>query len=322
MKTTMKKWMACLLALCTLLALCACGGKEDPSTDDSDSQKTPAETAENDSPEVDPAGQTSDTEKNDDPVSQDPDGLKAVMHAAAEKIANAKSICYDQEIHMVIPIEGLPPLDLSTTMSGVTIREPLQLHNTMFDESGNTLLEMIAIQGSDYLNVYVGVNGGDAMTWRRTSVSVNDQEAVQEQTASDDISDNYISGLENADGLKEIGTEMVNGKMATRYDGVFHGKDLGNVLTQDYMKMLGINPDQLSQDVSASIWVYEDGLPAKIYIDLDAVLTQALAMDEDTSGVEGAAFRITLTITGVDTISEIVIPQEALDAEIYSPNSD
>ena len=322
MKTTMRKWMVCLLSLCTLLALCACGGKKEPSTDDPDSQKTPAEIVEDVSPAGDPVGQTSDTEESEGPVPQDSDGLKAVMHEAADKIANAKSISYDQEIHMVIPIEGLSPLDLSTTMSGVTIREPLQLHNTMFDKSGNTLLELIAIQDSDYLNVYVGVNGGDAMTWRRTSVSVDDQESVQEQTASNDISDNYITGLENADSLKEIGSETVNGKMATRYDGVFHGKDLGNVLTQDYMKVLGINPDQLNQDASVSIWVYEDGLPAKIDIDLGDVLAQTLAMDEDTSGVEGATFRIVLTITGVDTIGEIVIPQEALDAEIYLPNSD
>ena len=279
-RSAMKKWLACLLALCMLLALCACGGK------------APA------------------------PVPEDP---KSVMRAATEKLNEAKSISFDMVMEMTMGSQG-QSMDLGMTMTADTIKEPLQLHGNIKMEMLGLDTEFYMVQKDGALTTYTGIKENGAVSeWYKSSVSDDDLEAIQQQTASFDADSSFSTQLEIADNLMAVGTETVNGKQATRYDGVIHGSDLSKSLGQtdaaSTLDLLGIDPSQLEGDAPISIWIYEDGLPARYDIDMTELIGQLMAQNEDTADLELSAMRISMTITGVDTVSEIVIPEEALQAQ-------
>lgn len=277
---TAKKWLACLLALCMLLALCACGGKK----------TTPA--------------------SHGDP--------KAVMAEAAEKLNGVKSLSFDMEIKMAFSAEG-QSMDLGMTTSAETILDPMVSHSTTSIEMFGIEVESYMVKQGDQVITYSGMKqGSEVVGWSKTTVSADDLEAIQSQMGSYDAQDSFNTQLNLVDNLKEVGAEKVNGKSATRYDGVIHGKDIGKALGStgagETLESLGMDPDSLTQDIPISIWIYEDGMPAKYDFDMTDLMAQLLAQSEETQEAEVSAVRLTLTITGVNSVSEIVIPQEALDA--------
>lgn len=282
---TAKKWLACLLALCTLLALCACGGT---------------------------SGKTEPVAAHKDP--------KTVMDEARQKMEDVKSISFDMEMQMTMGAQG-QTMDMGVTMSADTIKEPLQAHVNMRMDMFGMDTEMYMVREADgSLVTYTGLKeGGKVAEWYKATVSADDLEGIQAQVGSYDADSSFSTQLDIADNLKEIGVETVNGKNATRYDGVIHGSDIGKALGQtnmaDTLSIIGLDPTQLDQDVPISIWIYEDGMPAKYDIDMTDLLAQLFAQSEETADAEVSAVRMSMTITGVDTVSEIVIPQEALDAE-------
>lgn len=286
-RSNTRKWLACLLALCTVLALCACGGKtpEPP--------KTP----------------------------------KEVMQEAYEKLAGAKSISFDMDMQMTIGVQG-QAMDMNITMSADTIAKPMHAHgNLSMDMLGTKMdTEVYLVQNDDGVVTYTGIReDGNVTAWYKTTVSAEDVEALQAQVSTYDVDGTFSTQLEAVDKLKEVGAETVNGKNATRYDGVIHGSDIAKVLGQteaaSTLEMIGIDPSKLDQDVPTSIWIYEDGLPARYDIDMTSMFTQLMAQSEEAAGVEVSAMKLSMTITGVDTVSEIVIPQEALDAQEVSAGS-
>ena len=282
-QNTVKKWLVCLLALCTLLALCACGGKAEPTP------KNPEE----------------------------------IMKTAAQQLEGAKSISFDMEMQMTMGAQG-QTMDLGVTMSADTIKEPLQVRGTMhMDMFGLDTEIYLAQQEDGSLVTYTGIKQGDKVAeWYKATVSADDLEGIQAQVSSYDADSSFSTQLEIAADLKEIGVEKVNEKNATRYDGVIHSSDITKALGQtdaaDTLDMLGIDPSKLDQDVPISIWIYDDGMPAKYDIDMTDLITQLMAQSEETAGVEVSAMKVSMTITGVDTVSEIVIPEEALNAQEIS----
>ncbi|MBE6989961.1 MAG: hypothetical protein E7426_04355 [Ruminococcaceae bacterium] len=275
-RRTARSWTAALLALVMLLGLSACGGK------------------------------------GEDISKKDP---KQVMTEAGEKLAAAKSISFKLDMEMAFATQG-ETIDLSMYMAVDTIKEPLQIrantHMGMFDMD----VVVYTIKEGDDIVAYTGAENEGKMEWYKTTLTATEME---EQTAAYNAEDSFSAQLELAENLKMVGTETIAGKKAIRYDGVIPGAEIGKAMDatggEDTLDLLGIDLSKLDQDVPISIWIYEDGMPARYAFDMTDLMGQMMGESDYAAGIQITDMRVDMTITGVDEITEITLPPEALAAE-------
>ena len=278
MNRMMKTWIAILLTLAMLPALCACGGK---------TAKIP----------------------------------EAVMLAAEEQLRRVDSVTFDMNIQMVLEAQG-ETMDLGMTMQAETIKEPVAVRcNTHIGMLGVDTEVYLLQQDGAYVT-YTAVKDGEGKTsWYKMALN---QSELQEQVDSYDADSFFGTQLSVAKELKLIGKETVAGKSAVRYDGVIPPDAMGEALDAsgagDTLELLGIDPSEITEGLPISIWIYEDGLPAKYEFDMTEMLSQLLAKNESTAQIVFTAMGASMTITGVNNVQEIVLPDEALDAQELNPD--
>lgn len=242
---------------------------------------------------------------------------------AQEAMADVQSMTYQTVMEMDLSADG-DSVSMSVTADVSAIVDPLALEMAMSLDMGDigTLdYTSYMVSGDDALTMYSCLDMGDGPTWIREDVTDMTSLSQYDAKASLDL---Y---LKSAQSFREAGSETVGDYETVRYDGVIKGDDLDEVLETsgvlEQLSNLGIeeSADLLTDigNLPISIWIDQaTSFPVKYEMDMSALMQTMLGKmaetDESVSGVTVDKLIVSMVVTGVDCVDEIVVPEEALTA--------
>ena len=242
---------------------------------------------------------------------------------AQEAMADVQSMTYQTVMEMDLSAEG-SSVSMSVSADVSAIVDPLALEMAMsldMGELGTLDYTSYMVSGDDALTMYSCLDMGDGPTWIREDVTDMTSLSQYDAKASLDL---Y---LKSAQSFREVGAETVGDYEAVRYDGVIKGDDLDEVLETsgvlEQLSNLGIeeSADLLTDigDLPISIWIDQaTSFPVKYEMDMSDLMQTMLGKmaetDESVSGVTVDKLIVSMVVTGVDCVDEIVVPEEALTA--------
>ena len=273
------------------------------------------------------AGCSDNNSENNDKKS-----VEDIMKTAQENMNNAQSLSYDMTMDMSMSISD-QSVDITMTGTAQQIVDPMKLKMDMtmdMGELGSVDTQTYMAQENDKYYVYSGMDDGTgSVAWIKQEVP--DAEELMQYN----VSESYDLYFTSSGEFKEAGTETIEGKEATRYDGKISQEDMAEVIkasgTLDQFTALGVSEEDLNAmvnelgDMPISIWITnDDTFPVKYEMDMTEVMKNL--MGSVLSGVEGSdelGFDISkvflsMTVTGYNNVEDFEIPQEALSAEELS----
>ena len=249
---------------------------------------------------------------------------------AQAAFADVKSMHYTIDMDMGFSADG-ESMEMNTTAEADCIVDPIMMDMDMtMDMMGlfDMDLKMYVVQDGSSYTMYTGMDNGDGtMSWSKDTLDDLGDIAQYNGKASMDI---Y---LENGSNFKEIGAEDVDGVSAVRYDGVISQDSLKSVMDTsgvlEQYESLGLEgmEDLLDEmgDLPVSIWLDPDSdLPVKYEMDMTQMMqnmmNKLLAEDEATADVGFTVDKcvISMVCSDYNTVSNIEIPEEALNADSYA----
>ena len=250
------------------------------------------------------------------------DASEAIVKAQ-EAMADVQSMTYQTVMEMDLSADG-DSVSMSVSADVSAIVDPLALEMAMsldMGELGTLDYTSYMVSGDDALTMYSCLDMGDGPTWIREDVTDMTSLSQYDAKASLDL---Y---LKSAQSFREVGAETVGDYEAVRYDGVIKGDDLDEVLETsgvlEQLSNLGIeeSADLLTDigDLPISIWIDQaTSFPVKYEMDMSALMQTMLGKmaetDESVSGITVDKLIVSMVVTGVDCVDEIVVPEEALTA--------
>lgn len=276
----MKRILAAGLALVLVLGLCACGGE---------------------SPEE-------------------------VMQKVMENSSALTSLRYEMEMETSMSVMD-QSIEMNTFGTAACINAPIQMEMELtmdMGEMGSGTTTVYMVEEDGLATTYTGADMGDGnMIWQKQVMDIAQLEQYDAQ-ASFDL---YMNSAES---FQEKGVETINDVKATRYDGVIKGEAMSEVLGSSgmlsQMSSLGIPLEQAEAmftemgDLTVSIWVDKANyLPVKYEIDMtdmmQKMMSAILGEAQESVGITVDLMFMSMTILEVNSVEEIVIPEEALNAE-------
>ncbi len=247
-----------------------------------------------------------------------------VIKAAEAKMQEVKNLESEKIVNMSVSM-GEQSLDLKTTINMINFIDPMKLKiittMDMGEEFGGPQTNEFYVDEMDgNTNIYMNIMDN----WYKQTVS-------KEQLAQYDSKESVTTYLDSTTGLKEVGTEQVNGANATRYDGVVTSAKMKEAVKatgtlenlQSIFAGLNIDTETLYDglsDISVSIWIDEEGYPVKCEMDMTAMgqdlITKLIQASGDTSGAEMTIDKMTLSFMNknFNQAAEFEIPEEAKNA--------
>ena len=249
---------------------------------------------------------------------------------AQAAFADVKSMHYTIDMDMGFSADG-ESMEMNTTAEADCIVDPIMMDMDMtMDMMGlfDMDLKMYVVQDGSTYTMYTGMDNGDGtMSWSKDTLADLGDIAQYNGKASMDI---Y---LENGSNFKEIGAEDVDGVSAVRYDGVISQDSLKSVMDTsgvlEQYESLGLEgmEDLLDEmgDLPVSIWLDPDSdLPVKYEMDMTQMMqnmmNKLLAEEEETADIGFTVDKcvISMVCSDYNTVSNIEIPEEALNADSYA----
>lgn len=240
------------------------------------------------------------------------ESLMKDMNANMESV---KSVSGDlaMELSMGVSAQGIG-MDMDVTLGGSfegTMDPKVFYMDTTMEMSlmGISMdMEVYTLQEGDTVTTYTGAAG--EWTKSEAQVSAEEQTEIQEMYAMFDNAEDFV--------LAEK-TENYNGKEVYVLTSAVTGESIQELLGQMEMEDLvgsyeGMDFSQLSADVSMKI--YKDTiLPASISVEMTG---EGLTSEADGTTVEISGFNVEVNYNSFDDVEEIVIPEEALAAELVT----
>lgn len=249
---------------------------------------------------------------------------------AQAAFADVKSMHYTIDMDMGFSADG-ESMEMNTTAEADCIVDPIMMDMDMtMDMMGlfDMDLKMYVVQDGSTYTMYTGMDNGDGtMSWSKDTLDDLGDIAQYNGKASMDI---Y---LENGSNFKEIGAEDVDGVSAVRYDGIISQDSLKSVMDTsgvlEQYESLGLEgmEDLLDEmgDLPVSIWLDPDSdLPVKYEMDMTQMMqnmmNKLLAEEEETADIGFTVDKcvISMVCSDYNTVSNIEIPEEALNADSYA----
>lgn len=243
-----------------------------------------------------------------------------IMQKSVENMQALNSLTAESVVEMVFSAGG-ETMNMTTEMVQRMINEPLALEQTMTMTMGGEAEELQSA-------VYLEADGDNLITytqmegkWYKTTQSGFEALKAYDSTGAMAL---YMEAMEN---FKKVGTEKVAGVKTNKYEGVIPEEYFQSILEASGMdKQLGLQgagEETLANlfkgmgEMPITIWI--DGeklLPVKYDYDMSAMMKaimSSMGMGEDELSIDKVT--MSMIITGYDNVDEIVIPQEARDAE-------
>lgn len=249
-----------------------------------------------------------------------------VMKTAQEALSKVESMSYEMNMTMNMSAGG-QSIESETVGKIQYISDPLTMSMNMnmdMGVQGSAEIQMYAEQSGDEVVMYMTPDGTN---WGKQTLL--DAEQLEQYNAQDSM--NLYLGSINS--FKEAGTEQVNGKDAVKYEGTISNDELSEVMetagTADSLTQLGITEDQISEmyadlgDLPVQVWIEsESGLPVKYEMDMTDMMQKLMDKVVETMGEDAAGMTITIdkvfvsmVLSDFDAVGEIVIPEEAKNAQ-------
>ena len=240
------------------------------------------------------------------------------LTAAAENMEKCNSLSYRMRIDMEGEKDGKSvPLQVEA-VSRIMEQEGL-MHMSLHMNLAEIPVQMEIYRQQEGFNSteYRGTNWGDGMEWVRTEGSVL---SIASAVPSEDFL-KYISEVE-----KTEDTLVINGRSCTRYEGAVKGPNLKLLLK--LVSLLGDVGSEISQNLQASLDTLR--IPVTLYLDtqenriirisVDALelLSASGILEEEMSQCKKMEFSI--EYGDFDAVTDIVIPEEALNAPFEKDN--
>ena len=324
----MKRSIAILLSLLMILAMAACTGQKTSEPAKPASEITAEPTA---VPTPEPTAAPT-PEPTEVPA-------EVAIANANEKLAQVQSFHGDMRLNMDMEFvmslgesSQSMPINVSMVMDMDVSKEPvLAKIDLSMDAMGESLKGQI-YAGQEGENMVVYSSDDEGATWKK---QVNAQDQLPQAP------NQMLELLTGANKVQfaRVGTEEVNGKIATVYTGKVDGKLLQDILAStgaggQLTESMGADlssEELLSKlgDIGVTVMIDEEsGLPVRFVVDMaDAMKELMVSSILSSVGVESlealAALGITIDVTTValeytlsqfDSIEPIVIPEAALNA--------
>lgn len=258
---------------------------------------------------------------------------KALVAEADKKTQSAKSMSYSLTTDMVISVLNQK---LATTMTGNVdmIMDPVSMKM-------NIKMDMGAL-GSQEMETYMVSENGVLMMYnltdgKWTKQAAGNADAMVEYNAKENM-DLYLTSYES---VRLEGKDTVNGKTATKLycklADEYIEKALGMASMEEQLEGTGISASMLTdmykgvKGFSYSIWIDDaTGMVVKYDMDMTEVMAQVMKNMIDIVGKEdptaAAAIKgmsydkmtMNMTVTGVDNVKTIVLPDAAKNAPVVT----
>ena len=243
-----------------------------------------------------------------------------ILQESVKNMQALNSITTESSMEMGFSVGG-KTMNMTTDMVQRIINEPLAMEQTMtttMDGEAEEIQSAVYLEADgDNLITYTQIEG----EWYKTTQSGFEALKAYDSTGAMAL---YMEAVEK---FKKVGTEEVAGVKANKYEGVIPEEYFQSVLEASGMdKQLGLqgaSEESLTDlfkgmgEMPITIWI--DGeklLPVKYDFDMSAMMKaimSSMGMGEEELSIEKVT--MSMSITGYDNVDEIVIPQEARDAE-------
>ena len=245
------------------------------------------------------------------------------IRVAEENMASLESMTSHMVMDMEMSVMGMD-IPMLMDMDMETINEPMIAKitgSTNMGDYGSYDMEMYMEPENEGMVIYTGMDYGEGdMYWMKQSVDMDAAEISQYNARA-----NIQLFLESADSFTEVGAEDINGVSTTRYDGVITGEGVSKVLASSGLsEQVGMDLEEYADlakeagDIGVSFWVdTAEKIIVQYEMDMSQVIQnmmdKVMAEEGEESGDIGISISksvITLTVTGVNNVSEITIPEE------------
>lgn len=252
-----------------------------------------------------------------------------VMEKAQKSMDSITSMSYDMTINMEMSVDG-ESIIMNSDAVADCILDPMQMKIDMTMDMGEigSLATTEYVVGENGQNMmYIGMDlGAGQMIWAKQEFP--DLSSLEQYDAKATMN-MYI---DSAESFTQNGTESINGVHTTRYDGVIKGDAIEQVIDasgiMEQYAALGLDDETMNLiqgelgDLPISIWVADDSyVPMKYEMDMTDMMQVMMtkmseSMDEENPDITIDAVLISMTMKNINGVSEIVLPEEALNAEI------
>ncbi len=260
-----------------------------------------------------------------------------IITQATENLNNADSMSYETDCYMDMSAMG-QTVTMDMLGTGNYIREPMTLSMDMKVDmssmgAGEMSMSMYMVQDGDEFTYYIGSDDGSGeISWEKNTI--DNIEELKSEMGMISSPDNFNVYATSGTSFVETGTEKINGTEATRYDGIITKEAIMEVMKASNMdqmfETMGLTEEAISSysegfaDLPISIWVDKEAMmPVKYSIDMTAFMQSMMAAmmsqydlgDTDLSSIITISeVSINIVVTGVNNLTEIEIPEEALNA--------
>ena len=246
-----------------------------------------------------------------------------LIAAAQASETEVTSMCCDLVLTITIDMED-ETIPMTSTGNIDYTMDPLVMRQDMIvdmGEYGSTHVLSYAAEENGMYVIYSGVETGeDEYYWIKQTTA--DMDAIAQYDAKANMEE-YLS---IADNFQIVGLESVNGQDAWHIAGVFTGDDLSQVLESSGV-LSSVNIDtEIAElltnnlgDLPIDMWITADEyLPVKYEMDMtdqvQKLVAAVLVEDPEQELVNISQMHLAMTVTEINTIDKIVIPDAALAA--------
>lgn len=252
-----------------------------------------------------------------------------ILKKSQEKLQSMTSTSYDMLMEMEMSVMG-QTIQLNTIMDADVILSPLTMKMVMTMDMGDfgSMDTTMYMQEEDGIyTMYAGMDAGNGMSWYKTQTDVPADIEQYDVTGDMDL---FLSSIAN---FTEGTEEPINGEAATRFDGVLTGDAMKAALEasgalDQFSTSMGLDGSSIDEQLDSlgelpiSIWVAQKTyLPLQYKMDMTDMMQQLInGVLENDSSMAGISLEIgtvvvTVTLSNINGVSEIVIPEEALAAQ-------
>lgn len=247
-----------------------------------------------------------------------------------KKMSDMKSISMDMEMEMNMSakVGEEEPQEITTKTTGKIdmFYKPMKAKMDMNIDMGEL--------GAQAMQMYMEEKDGKYFTYTGMLEQWFSQEVdatAFEQYNAQENAELYLKSLGD---LKEVATEQVNGKEATKIEGVVKGEALEKIMESsgimESLKSQGMDEELLSKiykemgDFKMAIWLDRDNYMVKVEEDMTEMMSKMTEkMLEDTEAAGGVTFTkvvVTGTYNNFNQVEEFEIPEEAKNAQALPIN--
>lgn len=239
----------------------------------------------------------------------------------AEK--NVKSLSYDMVMDMSMSGDG-EEIAISTSGKYDYIIDPMSCKMDMTMDMGD--------MGGITYTLYMTSEDGQFVTYTGMDIGTGELMWVKQTVEADFIdqydalaaTDTYLNLAEN---FEIVGEEDVNGMAATHITGIFTGDALSQVIeSSGALDSVGVDTETVNAlsgelgDMCIDMWIdLETGLCLKYEMDMCDLMQKLFEnIDAEAEGISVDSLLVSMTVTSVDSIESIDIPEEALNAQEFT----